>query len=426
MVGRRVMETAMGTSPGMLETALQHFDRVAERLKLDAGLQKRLRHPHRALVVWVPVEMDDGHMEMFKGYRVQHDHALGPTKGGVRYHPDVDLDEVSALAMLMSWKCALMGLPYGGAKGGVRCDPRTLSRKELERMTRRYTAEIFLIIGPEHDIPAPDMGTDEQIMAWMMDTYSMQRGMTTPGIVTGKPMLLGGSHGRSQATGRGVHYVVLEALKKVGRQPQGMKVAVQGFGNVGSVAAQLLAEEGGRIVAVSDFAGGIYNPKGLDVPRLVRERQAGVHVSDYPDGDRITQAELLSLDCDVLIPAALGGQITGANAPAVRARMIAEGANGPTTPEADQILQDKGALVLPDILANAGGVTVSYFEWVQDLQFYFWNESEINKRLKDIMTAAFAQVWSLAKDEGTDLRTAALMLGVKRVAEAHRLRGLYP
>ena len=413
-------------SGGMLEDAAKQFDQVAERLKLDPGLQKRLRHPHRALVVSVPVAMDDGRTEIFEGFRVQHDNALGPTKGGIRYHPDVSLEEVTALAMLMTWKCALMGLPYGGAKGGVRCEPRTLSRRELERLTRRYTAEIFLIIGPEHDIPAPDMGTDEQVMAWMMDTYSMQRGMTSPGVVTGKPILLGGSRGRREATGRGVYTIVLETAKKIGFDPKRMTVAVQGFGNVGSVAAQLLAENGCRLIAVSDSKGGIYNPKGLDIPRLLQERLAGGILPDYGDADRISQAELLALECDVLIPAALGGQITAANAPTVRARIIAEGANGPTTPEADRILGEQKVLVLPDILANAGGVTVSYFEWVQDLQFYFWTEQEINARLTEIMTAAFTRVWGYAQAEGVDLRTAALMLAAQRVAEAHRLRGLYP
>jgi glutamate dehydrogenase/leucine dehydrogenase len=413
-------------SAGMLGDATKQFDRVAERLKLDPGLQKRLRQPHRALVVSVPVAMDDGRTEIFDGFRVQHDNALGPTKGGIRYHPDVNLDEVTALAMLMTWKCALMGLPYGGAKGGVRCDPATLSRREIERLTRRYTAEIFIVIGPEYDIPAPDMGTDEQVMAWMMDTYSMQRGMTAPGVVTGKPILLGGSRGRREATGRGVFTIVLEAAKKIGQDPKGMTIAVQGFGNVGSVAAQLLAEEGCRVVAASDSKGGIYNPKGLSVPQLLQARDERGSVSEHRDGDQVTQGELLTVACDVLIPAALGGQITADNAPEVRARIIAEGANGPTTPDADQILRERNVLVLPDILANAGGVTVSYFEWVQDLQFYFWTESEINTRLREIMAAALARVWEYAQAEGVDLRTSALMLAVQRVAEAHRLRGLYP
>jgi glutamate dehydrogenase (NAD(P)+) len=410
----------------MLEEAVAQLDQVAALINLDEGVHKRLQRAQRALIVSVPTRMDDSQVEVFEGYRVQHDNSFGPTKGGVRYHPDVNLDEVTALAMLMTWKCALMGLPYGGAKGGVRCNPTAMSQGELERMTRRYTSEIVLLIGPELDIPAPDVYTNEQTMAWMMDTYSMQRGMTSPGVVTGKPILLGGSRGRREATGRGVYTIVLEAAKKIGLDPKRMTVAVQGFGNVGSVAAQLLAENGCRLIAVSDSKGGIYNPKGLDVPRLLRERLAGGTLPDYSDADRISQAELLALECDVLIPAALGGQITAANASTVRARIIAEGANGPTTPEADRILGEQNVLVLPDILANAGGVTVSYFEWVQDLQFYFWTEQEINARLTEIMTAAFTRVWSYAQAEGVDLRTAALMLAAQRVAEAHRLRGLYP
>lgn len=415
-------------SSGILDGVTRQFDVVAERLNLEDGLHKRLRHPDRALVVSVPFETDDGRTEVFDGYRVQHDNAMGPTKGGIRYHPEVTLEEITALAMLMTWKCALMGLPYGGAKGGVRCDPQKMSRRELERMTRRYTADIFLVIGPEYDIPAPDMGTDEQVMAWMMDTYSMQRGMTTPGVVTGKPILLGGSLGRREATGRGVYFVVLAAAKKMGMHPKEMTVAVQGFGNVGSVTARLLAEEGCRVIAVSDRKGGIYNPKGLDIPRLLQghDEKGGGTVSDYREGDRLNQQELLALDCDVLIPAALGGQITAANAPAIRARMIAEAANAPTTPEADAILKEKQVLVLPDILANAGGVTVSYFEWVQDLQFYFWKEREINDRLQDIMIEAFNHVWDNAQEQRIDLRTAAMMFAVKRVADAKRLRGLYP
>lgn len=415
-------------SSKMLDSVTRQFDVVAERLKLEDGLHKRLRHPDRALVVSVPFERDDGRTEVFDGYRVQHDNAMGPTKGGIRYHPEVTLEETTALAMLMTWKCALMGLPYGGAKGGVRCDPQKMSRRELERMTRRYTADIFLVIGPEYDIPAPDMGTDEQVMAWMMDTYSMQRGMTTPGVVTGKPILLGGSLGRREATGRGVYFVVLAAAKKMGMHPKEMTVAIQGFGNVGSVTARLLAEEGCRVIAVSDRKGGIYNPKGLDISRLLQghDEKVGGTVSEYREGDRLNQQELLTVDCDLLIPAALGGQITAANAPAVRARMIAEAANAPTTPEADAILNEKQVLVLPDILANAGGVTVSYFEWVQDLQFYFWKEREINDRLQDIMIESFNHVWDFAQAERIDLRTAAMMLAVKRVADAKRLRGLYP
>jgi glutamate dehydrogenase (NAD(P)+) len=410
----------------MLKDALAQLDAVAERIKLDPDVHKRLRQPQRSLIVSVPLLMDDGRLDVFTGYRVQHDLTMGPTKGGVRYHPDVNLEEVTALAMLMTWKCSLMGLPYGGAKGGVCCDTTRMSRSELERMTRRYTSEIILFIGPDRDIPAPDMYTNEQVMAWMMDTYSMQRGITTPGVVTGKPLLLGGSLGRREATGRGVCYIVRTAAKELRLPLAGARVAVQGFGNVGSVAAKLLYEEDCRIVAVSDRHGGLYKPGGLDIPKLLADCGAEGHVSQHPDGDRITNDELLALDCDVLIPAATAGQITEANADRVRARIIAEGANGPTTPGADQILAEKGIMVVPDILANAGGVAVSYFEWVQGLQQYFWHEYEINERLAQIMGVAFQQVLALAGTERVDLRTAALMLAVRRVAEAQRLRGLYP
>jgi len=410
----------------MLEAALTQLDAVAERIKLDPGIHKRLRQPQRALIVSVPTLMDDGRLEVFTGYRVQHDLTMGPTKGGIRYHPDVNLEEVTALAMLMTWKCALMGLPYGGAKGGVCCDSTRMSRVELERMTRRYTSEIIGVIGHDRDIPAPDLYTNEQVMAWMMDTYSMQKGVTSPGVVTGKPLLLGGSLGRREATGRGVYYIVKAATKERRMSFKGAKVAVQGFGNVGSVTARLLYEEDCRVIAVSDHLGGIYNPKGLDVAGLLAECPHEGSVPRHRDGDRITNQELLELDCDILIPAATAGQITGANADRVRARIVAEAANGPTTPEADQILAAKKTLVIPDILANAGGVAVSYFEWVQDLQQYFWHEHEINERLSEIMNAAFQRVLSLSREEHVDLRTSALMLGVSRVAEAKKLRGLYP
>jgi glutamate dehydrogenase (NAD(P)+) len=415
-----------GTDQGMLGAALAQLDAVAERIKLDSGIHKRLRRPQRALIVSVPTLMDDGRLEVFPGYRVQHDLTMGPTKGGVRYHPDVTLDEVTALAMLMTWKCALMGLPYGGAKGGISCDATRMSRSELERMTRRYTSEIILVIGPDQDIPAPDMYTDERVMAWMMDTYSMQRGVTTPGVVTGKPLLLGGSLGRREATGRGVCYVVRAAARERGMPLAGARVAVQGFGNVGSIAAKLLHEDDCRIVAVSDRHGGIYNPQGLDIPKLMAACTADGHVSQHLDGDRISNQELLELECDVLIPAATGGQITERNAGRVRATIIAEGANGPTTPGADRILAERGVMVIPDILANAGGVAVSYFEWVQGLQQYFWHEYEVNERLAQIMGVAFQQVLTLSRTEHVDLRTAALMLGVSRVADAQKLRGLYP
>jgi len=415
-----------GAGHNMLEDALAQLDAVAERIKLDLDVHKRLRQPQRSLIVSVPTLMDDGRLDVFTGYRVQHDLTMGPTKGGIRYRPDVNLEEVTALAMLMTWKCALMGLPYGGAKGGVCCDPTRMSRLELERMTRRYTSEIILFIGPDRDIPAPDLYTNEQVMAWMMDTYSMQRGITTPGVVTGKPLLLGGSLGRREATGRGVCYIVRAAAKERDLPLAGARVAVQGFGNVGSVAARLLHEEDCRIVAVSDRHGGVYNPGGLDIPKLVADHTAEGHVSQYRDGDRITNQELLTLDCDVLIPAATAGQITEQNAARIRAGIIAEGANGPTTPGGDQILTERGVMVVPDILANAGGVAVSYFEWVQGLQQYFWHEYEINERLAQIMGVAFQQVLALSGTERVDLRTAALMLGVRRVAEAQKLRGLYP
>jgi glutamate dehydrogenase (NAD(P)+) len=409
-----------------LPNVLTQFEAAAERLGLDDGLRRRMLACDRSLIVSVPTMMDDGGLKVFTGYRVQHNNTLGPFKGGIRYHPDVTLDEITALAMLMTWKCALMGLPYGGAKGGIPCDPRAMSRGELERMTRRYTSEIFLIIGPDMDILAPDLGTDEQIMAWIMDTYSMQRGVTVPGVVTGKPLLLGGSLGRGQATGRGVYYVAVEAAKLLGLTLEGARVAVQGFGNVGRTVAHQLKQEGCRVVAVTGSRGGRYQPDGLDLDRLVAHVAGGGRLEDCPEGDRITNTELFEVPCEMLVPAAVGGQITEANAHKVRARILAEGANAPTTPMADMILRELGVLVIPDILANAGGVTVSYFEWVQDLQFYFWTEREINLRLREIMSAAFQRVHAVAEQHRTDLRTAALMIAVKRVTDGHRLRGTYP
>ena len=338
----------------------------------------------------------------------------------------MEFDEVAALAMLMTWKCALMGLPYGGAKGGVACDTRTMSLREVERMTRRYTSEIIIMIGPDTDIPAPDMYTNETTMAWIMDTYSMQRGITVPGVVTGKPLLLGGSLGRVEATGRGVSYTVLEAVKALGLTLRGLRVAVQGFGNVGSVAARLLQEAGGAIVAVTGSQGGVANRKSLDLQALQRHLQEGGKVHEFPGGDRITNDELFGIECDVFIPAALEGQLTEQTAARLKARIVAEGANGPTTPGGDRVLDDRGVLVVPDILANAGGVTVSYFEWVQDLQFYFWKEAEVHQRLQEIIVEAYRRVQALAREQKVSLRVAALMLGVKRVADAMRLRGLYP
>lgn len=410
----------------MLEVALAQLDAVAGRLALDPGIHKRLRQPQRSLIVSVPTLMDDGRLEVFTGFRVQHDLTLGPTKGGIRYHPGVDLDEVTALAMLMTWKCALIGLPYGGAKGGICCDATRMSPGELERMTRRYTSEILLVIGPDQDIPAPDLYTNEQIMAWMMDTYSMHRGITTPGVVTGKPLLLGGSLGRAEATGRGVYYTVKVAAREYDLPLKGARVAVQGFGNVGAVAAKLLYEEDCQVIAVSDSKGGIFNANGLNLAKVLAENAEGGSVTQHRDGDRISNEEILELDCDILIPAATEGQITQKNADRIRARIVAEGANGPTTPQADQVLAAKGTAVIPDILANAGGVAVSYFEWVQDLQQYFWHEHQINERLAEVMIAGFQRVMAVSRKEQVGLRTAALMLAIKRVADGKRLRGLYP
>ena len=407
-------------------TAVAQLDGVASRLGLDDDIHQRLRLPRRALIVSIPVRMDSEKTEVFTGYRVHHSTVLGPTKGGIRYAPDVDLGEVSALAMLMSWKCALMGLPYGGAKGGVRCNPRAMSMREKEGLTRRYTAEIILLIGPDLDIPAPDLGTDEQTMAWMMDTYSMTQGKSVPGVVTGKPLIVGGSAGRREATGRGIVYAIYQAARHLGYEIRGRKVAVQGFGNVGAVAARLLWREGCVIVAVSDIKGGIHNPAGLDIRQLEAHIAETGSVVGFPGTERVTNEELLTVPCDILVPAAVGGQIHPGNADKIKASLIAEGANGPTTPEADVILRDRGVTVIPDILANAGGVVVSYFEWVQGLQYYFWRESEITARLQEVMTRAFNRVWALGAKEGTDLRTAALMGGVKRVAEGYKVRGLYP
>ncbi|HET7341668.1 MAG TPA: Glu/Leu/Phe/Val dehydrogenase [Methylomirabilota bacterium] len=410
----------------MLRTALAQLDQTAARLQLAPDIHERLRHPRRALVVSIPIRMDNGSTAVFIGYRVHHNSVLGPTKGGLRYAPDVDLGEVSALAMLMSWKCALMGLPYGGAKGGVRCDPRTMSRQELENLTRRYTAEIILLIGPDLDIPAPDMGTDEQTMAWMMDTYSMTQGRTVPGVVTGKPLIIGGSAGRREATGRGIVYALYQAARHLGQELRGRKVIVQGFGNVGSVAARLLWREGCVIVGVSDVKGGILNPHGIDIRQLEAHVAEAGAVGGFPDTEAVSNADILLQPCDVLVPAAVGSVIRAQNADRIKATVVCEGANAPSTPEADVILRERGVTVIPDILANAGGVVVSYFEWVQGLQYYFWRESEITARLQEIMTRAFNRVWALASKEGIDLRTAALMEGVRRVAEGYRIRGLYP
>ncbi|HWP67450.1 MAG TPA: Glu/Leu/Phe/Val dehydrogenase [Candidatus Limnocylindria bacterium] len=411
----------------MYRLAVTQLDRTAERMGLDDNLWQRLRTPQRAYVVSFPFRRDDYEtVETVFGYRVQHLLTMGPTKGGIRYALDVDLGEVTALAMWMTWKCAIMGLPFGGAKGGVRIDPDTLTPPELQRITRRYTSEIIDVIGPERDIPAPDLGTDEQVMAWIMDTYSQQRGYTVPGVVTGKPIELGGSLGRREATGRGVVACVLEAYRKLGRAFEGARVAVQGYGQVGRAAAHCAAAAGGRVVAVSDVRGGIYAERGLDLGAVDRWVAENRFLTGFPEAAAVTNAELLTLPCDVLIPASVSGQITAANAAALCCRILAEGANGPTTLDADAILRERDVLVIPDILANAGGVTVSYFEWVQDAQKFFWSEEEVNRRLIELMQRAFHAVWDVAEAERIDLRTAALIRGVARVKEAKRRRGVFP
>lgn len=409
-----------------LAMARQQLDEVAERIHLEPEVHEKLRHCKRTLTVAVPTSMDDGSLRVFTGYRVHHNLARGPAKGGIRYHPDVSLEEVSALAMWMTWKCALMDIPFGGAKGGVICTPKEMSLRELERMTRRLTSEMMIILGPDKDIPAPDINTNAQTMAWILDTYSMNVGHSVPSVVTGKPVSVGGSRGREEATGRGCVCTMREALAHLGVPLAGARVAVQGFGNVGRATARLAHQAGARVVAVGDEWGGVYNPQGLDIEAVVRhDREAG-RVGGFPSGEALTNAELLELECEVLVPAALGHQLTAANAGRVRARMVVEGANGPTTPAADRIFADRGILLLPDILANAGGVTVSYFEWVQGLMEYFWTEEEVNERLERLMRQAFADVLRTAQQDKVTMRMAAYMLAVSRVAEATRIRGKYP
>jgi len=408
------------------EMALAQFDAVADRLGLDDGLCQVLRTCKRELIVRFPVKMDDGSIRVFTGYRVCHNETRGPTKGGLRFNPAVCLDEMRAMAMWMTWKCALTNIPYGGAKGGVQVDPHSLSEGELERLTRRYATEISRVIGPERDIPAPDMGTDARVMAWIMDTYSMHHGYSVPGVVTGKPVSVGGSSGRFEATGRGVLFATQEACQHLDMPLEGATVAVQGFGNVGGVASRLLCQAGARVVAVSDSRCGVHNAQALDVDAIWDFTRAGGFLSDFPGGDRITNEELLTLPVDILIPAALEAQIHDGNAAAVRARLLVEGANGPVTPKADLILSEKGVFVVPDIVSNAGGVIVSYFEWVQDLQSFFWEESEVNQRLHQLIVRSFQEVLACAEREKVRLREAAYMLGVSRVAEAVRVRGIYP
>ena len=408
------------------QVALRQFRTAADLLDLDGGLRAAMTTPSTILTVAVPVRHDNGEVRVYTGYRVQHSFARGAAKGGIRYHPGVTLDEVKALAMWMTWKTAVMNLPYGGAKGGVCCDPKTFTPGELERLTRRYTSEILPVISPQRDVPAPDVGTNAQVMAWIMDTYSMNKGYPIPGIVTGKPIALGGSAGRETATARGLMYTLLYALKHLRMRESGYRVAIQGFGNAGYNVAKFLHDLDFTIVAVSSSKGGVHSRKGLDPDKVQAHYRKTGSVTGFKGAETITNEELLELDCDILLPCALEGQITGRNAAKIRAKIIGEGANGPTTPEADAVLSDAGRFVIPDVLANAGGVTVSYFEWVQALQEYFWSEREVSLRLRDLMERAFEEVYEVHRSRKRDMRQAAYVLAVARVAEAHRLRGLYP
>jgi glutamate dehydrogenase (NAD(P)+) len=408
------------------EIATAQFNTAADHLKLDPWLREVLKAPKRQLIVSIPTKMDDGSLHVFEGYRVQHNLARGPAKGGIRYHPGVTLDEVKALASWMTWKCATVNIPYGGGKGGVVCDPKKMSPRELEHMTRRFAAEISIIIGPEKDIPAPDVYTNAQTMAWIMDTYSMTVGKTTLGVVTGKPLEIGGSQGRNEATARGCQFVIREACKERSISLKGSRVAVQGFGNAGSIAARLLSEDGASIIAVSDSSGGLHSPKGMNLQAVLAHKAKTGTLKGYSEAQPITNEALLELECDVLVPAALENQITRENAPRVKAKIVAEAANGPTTPAADEILHKNGIFLIPDILANAGGVTVSYFEWVQSLQSFFWEEAQVNQHLEKIMIRSFHEVLSIAKKYSVHMRTAAYILAVGRVAEATRIRGIYP
>jgi len=409
-----------------LTSAQRQFDTAADILQLEPGLRRILRVPQRELTVTFPVKMDDGRIETFVGYRVHHNITRGPAKGGIRYHPNVTINDVRAFSMLMTWKCATVNIPYGGAKGAVVVDPRTLSMGELERLTRRYTSEISILISPDRDIPAPDIGTNPQIMAWIMDTYSMHSGHTVPAVVTGKPIEIGGSYGRREATARGLAYVLREAAEALSFPIAGARIAIQGFGNVGATCARLLEEMGATIIAVSDSKGGIYRRNGLPLASVVAHKQRTGTVADFPEADHVTNTELLELPCDILVPAAIQVQITARNADRIRARIIGEAANAPTTPDADAILYDRGIFVIPDILAGAGGVTVSYFEWVQGLQEFFWTEREVNAQLERVMVGAFNQVLRTAHERRVHMRTAAYLIAVSRVAEATRIRGIYP
>jgi glutamate dehydrogenase (NAD(P)+) len=404
---------------------MSRFDRAAKLLDLNPDLYAVMRVPNRELKVYIPVRMDSGRIQVFEGFRVQHNFARGPAKGGIRYAPDVTIEEVRALAAWMTWKCAVVNVPFGGAKGGVICDPWQMSQGELERLTRRYASELIDIIGPEKDVPAPDMNTNEQTMAWIMDTYSMHARHTVTAVVTGKPIDLGGSRGRREATGRGVLFVVNEAMKKFKMTPPSTRVVVQGSGNVGGIGAQLMHEAGYKVIAISDMHGGIYNPAGIDIPAAMEHLRATRSFEEYPNAERVSNAELLEIECDVLVPAATENQITSKNAERINCKVLAEGANGPTTAAADEILQRKGIFVIPDILANAGGVTVSYFEWVQDRMGYFWKENVVNERLQDVMVASFNELVKFAEKHNVDTRTAAYMLAIDRVAYDTRMRGIY-
>jgi len=417
---------AVGEKINPFAIVQQRIEAICRKIKGHEVCHLRLKECERELTVHFPVKMDNGQVKIFTGYRVQHNDTRGPAKGGIRYHPDVTLDEVRALAALMTLKSAVVNIPFGGAKGAVVCNPKVMSQNELERLTRRYASELLLLIGPETDIPAPDVGTNPQVMAWIMDTYSMNKGYPVLGVVTGKPIEIGGSRGRFEATGRGCTIIARLATKHLGMSLEGATVAVQGFGNVGSVSAKLLGKEGCRIIAVSDSGGGIHNPKGLDVESVLRHKEETRSVVGFKNSEAITEAELLGLQCDLLIPAALEDTINAANAASIKAKVIVEGANGPTTPEADAILGDHGKIVYPDILANAGGVVVSYFEWVQDLQSLFWSEAEVNRQLEKVIKSAFHEVLEMSQRQKMDMRNAAYMLAIKRIADAMEARGIFP
>jgi len=420
-----VLEATM-TPTSAHEAALHNFDLAANALNLEPDVREMIKYPERILEVTLPVRMDDGHIHRFEGYRVQHSTARGPGKGGIRYHPNVTLDEVKALATWMTWKCAVVNIPFGGAKGGITCSPKDMSQIELERLTRRYAASILPLIGPEKDIPAPDVYTNSQTMAWIMDTFSMTKGYPIPGVVTGKPICLGGSLGRNEATGRGVFYTILSALEFLKIPVKGVKVVVQGFGNAGSIAAHLLDSRQAYVISASDSRACIYNSKGLDIPKLMMYKEKTGQLLGFPGAEEIQPAELLGLNCDIMIPAALENSIDATNAPSIRAKIVAEAANGPVTPDGDAVLESKGVFLIPDILCNAGGVTVSYFEWVQDEQHLFWEAQDVYNRLERVMKTSFADVLKIHTDKKVPMRTAANMLGIGRVAEAIKIRGLYP